>query len=123
MIQSCIVDLVGLDVCNRPLGGLGTEETKPVGGLVGGVHLLLALPQAYREHLALLRVGEEKGSTVTFLHLNCRQDVLYDRPVPLVYAFGVYVEVAYPRVHNTTAFLARGIDTPNYVALSWMYVE
>jgi hypothetical protein len=32
--------------------------------------------------------------------------VLYDRPVPLLYAFGVYVEVDYPREHNTTAFLA-----------------
>jgi len=54
MIQSCDVDLVGLDVCEGSLGGFGTEETKPVGGPGGGVHILLALPQAHREHLALL---------------------------------------------------------------------
>jgi hypothetical protein len=54
LIQSCEVDLVGLDVRDRPLGGLGTEESKPPRRLVGGVHILLALPEAHREHLALL---------------------------------------------------------------------
>jgi hypothetical protein len=42
MIQSRNVALVGLDVFDRPLGGLSTEETKPVGGLGGGVHISLA---------------------------------------------------------------------------------
>jgi hypothetical protein len=51
MIQSRNVDFVGLDVFDRPLG---TEVTKPVGGLVGCVHLLIARPQTHREHLALL---------------------------------------------------------------------
>jgi hypothetical protein len=106
MIQSRNVDLVGLYVFDRPLGGFGPEETKPVGGLVGGVHLLIARPQAHREHLALLWVGEEQGAIVSLLHLKRRYDVLYDRPVPLLYAFGAYVEVDYPREHNTTAFLA-----------------
>jgi hypothetical protein len=54
MIQSRNVDFAGLDVFDRPLGGLGTEVTKPVGGLVGCVHLLIASPQTHREHLALL---------------------------------------------------------------------
>jgi hypothetical protein len=67
---------------------------------------LLALPQAQREHLASLCVGEEQAAAVTTLHLERRLDVLYDRPVPLLYALGAYVEVAYPREHNTTAFLA-----------------
>jgi hypothetical protein len=112
MIQSCDKDFVGLDVRDRPLGGLSTEETKPLGGLIGGVHILLALPQAHREHLALLWVSEQQTATVTFLHLDRWHDVLYDRPVPLLYALGAYVEVAYPREHNTTAFLARGMYTP-----------
>ena len=76
------------------------------------MHLLLALPQAHREHLTLQYVGEEQSAAVTFLHLDRRDDVLYDRPVPLLYALGAYVEVAYPREHNTTAFLARGMYTP-----------
>ena len=103
MIQSRNVDFVGLDVFDRPLG---TEVTKPVGGLVGGVHLLIARPQAHREHLALLCVGEEQGAIVSLLHLKRRYDVLCDRLVLLLYAFGEYVEAAYPREHNTTAFLA-----------------
>ena len=41
--------------------------------------------------------------------------MLYDRPVPLLYPFGAYVEVAYASEHKITSFLARGIDTPNYV--------
>jgi hypothetical protein len=28
--------------------------------------------------------------------------MLYDRPVPLLYEFGAYVEGAYPREHNTS---------------------
>jgi hypothetical protein len=110
-IQYCDVDLRGLDVCDLPLGGFGTEETKPVGGFIGGVHLLLALPQAHREHLTLQYVGEEQSAAVTFLHLDRRDDVLYDRPLPLLYAIGAYVEVAYPREHITT-FLARGMEDP-----------
>jgi hypothetical protein len=51
MIQSRNVDFAGLDVFDRPLG---IEGTKPVGGLVGCVHLLIARPQTHREHLALL---------------------------------------------------------------------
>jgi hypothetical protein len=54
----------------------------------------------------LLCVGEEQGAIVSLLHLKRRYDVLYDRTVPLLYAFGAYVEVDYPREHNTTAFLA-----------------
>jgi hypothetical protein len=38
--------------------------------------------------------------------------VLYDRPLPLLYAIGAYVEVAYPREHITTTFLARGMEDP-----------
>jgi hypothetical protein len=112
MIQVCDVDLRGLDVCDLPLDGFGTEETKPVGGFIGGVHLLLALPQPHREHLTLQYVGEEHSAAVTFLHLDRRDDVLYDRPVPLLYAIGAYVEVACPREHIITAFLARGMEDP-----------
>ena len=46
MIQSCAVDLVGLNVFDRPFEGFSTEDSKPVGGLISGVHLLLVLPQA-----------------------------------------------------------------------------
>ncbi len=42
MIQSCDVDFVGLDVCDRSFCGLSTEETKLVGGLVGNVHISLS---------------------------------------------------------------------------------
>jgi hypothetical protein len=51
-------------------------------------------------------VGEEQATAVTILHLKRRYDVLCDCLVLLLYAFGEYVEAAYPREHNTTAFLA-----------------
>jgi hypothetical protein len=57
MIQSCDEDLVGLDVCDRSFCSLSTEVTKPVGGLVCGVHILLARPQAHRELTDNLEVG------------------------------------------------------------------
>src|SRR5215208_526270 len=68
MCQLCAVDLVGLYVCYRAFDGLGTEDSKPVRGLIRGVHLLLAFPQSYREHLALLCVGQEQAATETRLH-------------------------------------------------------
>jgi hypothetical protein len=40
------------------------------------------------------------------VHLERWHDALYDRPVRLLYEIGAYVEVAYPREHNTAAFLA-----------------
>jgi hypothetical protein len=106
MRQSCAVDLVGLDVCDRAFGGFGTERSKPVRGLVGGVHLLLIFPQAHREHLAAIRVGEEQAATVTILDPKRRYDVFFDRTVPLLQAFRAYSVLGYPREHGTTAFLA-----------------
>ena len=122
MIQSCNVDLVGLDVYDRAFDGFSTKDSKPVRSLVGSVHLLLVLPQAHHEHLAAIRVGEETDAAVTNLHPERREDVLFDLTVPLFEALRAYFQLGYPREHGTTAFLARGMDTPNYVALSWMYV-
>jgi hypothetical protein len=95
--QSCAVDLVGLDACNRAAGGLGAEGTKPVRGLIGGVHSFLVLPQAHREQLPALRVTEEQAADVTGLHPECRDDVVFDRVTPLLQALGVYGELGYPR--------------------------
>jgi hypothetical protein len=83
MHQSCVVNLVRLDVCDRAFDGFGIERSKPVRGLVGCVHLLLALSQAHREHLTFLWVGEEQASVVTMLHPERRDEVLLDRALPL----------------------------------------
>ena len=83
MRQSCAVNLVRLDVHDRALGGFGAEGSKPVRGLVGGMHLLLILPQGHRKHLAALGVGEEQAATITSLHPKRRDDVLFDRTAPL----------------------------------------
>jgi hypothetical protein len=52
--------------------------------LLGGVHLLLALPQGHRQHLAALAVGENQTSVETALHLERRQDVFYALALHLV---------------------------------------
>jgi len=104
MCQLCAVDFVGLDVCDRAFDGCGTEDSKPVRGLIRGVHLLLALPQRHREHLALLLVGEEQAATETRLHPERREEVLLDLSLLLLEALRVYGVLAYPREHNTTAF-------------------
>jgi hypothetical protein len=62
MIQSCAVDLVGLDVFDLAIEGFGTEEAKAVGSLVGGVHLLLVLSQRHSEHLVILFIGQEQAA-------------------------------------------------------------
>src|SRR5215208_2299693 len=69
MIQSCAVDFVGLDVFDLAVEGFSTEDSKPVGGLVVGVHVLLILPQRHSEHLVVLFIGKEQAARVTFLHL------------------------------------------------------
>ena len=86
--------------------GCGTEDSKPVRGLIRGVHILLALPQSHREHLALLWVGEEQAATETRLHPERREEVLLDRNLPLLKALRSNGVLAYPREHNTTAFPA-----------------
>ena len=106
MIQSCAVDLVGLNVFDRPFEGFSTEDSKPVGGLISGVHLLLVLPQAHREHLALLWVGEEQASTETRLHPERRDEVFFDLTVSLLEALGANVELGYPGENGSTAFSA-----------------
>src|SRR5215203_1661221 len=106
MRQLCAVDLVGLDVCDRAFDGCGTEDSKPVRGLIRGVHLLLALPQSHREHLAFLWVGKQQAATETRLHPECREEVLLDLTLLLLEALRVYGVLAYPREHNTTAFPA-----------------
>src|SRR5918993_741058 len=106
MIQPRDVDLVSLYVFDRTFCGFGTEDSKPVRGLVGGVHLLLALPQSHHEHLALLWVGEEQAATETRLHPERREEVLFDLTLLLLEALRVYGVLAYPREHNTTAFPA-----------------
>jgi hypothetical protein len=68
MIQSCAVDVVGLNVFDLAVEGFGIEDSEPVGGLVGGVHVLLVLPQRHGEHLVVLFIGQEQAARVTFLH-------------------------------------------------------
>src|ERR671933_1842455 len=84
MHQSCAVDLVGLDGCHRAASFFSAEGSKPVSGLVGGVHLLLVLPQAHREHLAALWIAKEQAAAVTGLRPECRDDVVFDRAAPLL---------------------------------------
>jgi hypothetical protein len=83
MRQLCAVDLVGFDTRDFAFHGSGTEGPKPDRGLVGRTHVLLGLPQAHGEHLALLRVAEEQTATVAGLHPEGRDEVLFDRTLPL----------------------------------------
>src|SRR5215212_3443689 len=106
MCQLCAVDLVGLYVFDRAFDGCGTEDSKPVRCLIRGVHLLLALPQCHREHLAFLWVGQEQAATETMLHPERREEVIFDRNSPLLEELRSNGVLAYPREHNTTAFVA-----------------
>ena len=105
MRQSCAVDFVGLDIRDLAFDRFGTERSKPDRGLVGRVHVSLLLPQAHREHLAFLRVAEEQPAAVAALHPEGRDEVLFDRTLPLMQALRAYFVLAYPREHVTTAFL------------------
>src|SRR5215210_2569389 len=106
--QSCAVDLVGLDVFDLAVEGFSTEDSKPVRGLVGGVHVLLVLPQRHSEHLVVLFIGQEQAARVTFLHPQGRDEVLFYLMVSLLEALGVNVESGYPGEHRSTAFLLEG---------------
>jgi hypothetical protein len=74
------------------------------------VHLLLVLPQCHREHLSAIRATEEEAATVTGLHHERGDDVVYYRTVALLEALGAYGILGYPREHGT-AFPARGMNT------------
>src|SRR5918994_5249415 len=104
MSQSSVENLVGLNVCDGTFEGFGTEDSKPVRSLVGGVHIFLTFPQGHREQLTVLRVGEEQATAVTHLHPERWDDVLFDLPVPHFEALRAHVEPGYPREHSTTAF-------------------
>src|SRR5215210_400481 len=108
MIQSCAVDFVGLDVFDLAVEGFGTEDSKPVGGLVGGVHVLLVLPHRHSEHLVVLFVGQEQATRVTFLHPQGRDEVLFYLMVSVLEALGANVEPGYPGEHGSTTFLLEG---------------
>src|SRR5215210_2513140 len=111
MRQSCAVDLVGFDVCDLAFDRFCTECPKPDRGLVGRLHVSLVLPQAHREHLAFLRVAEEQTAAVAGLHPEGRDEVLFDRTLPLLQALRAYFVLAYPREHVTTAFLVHHTDS------------
>ena len=112
MIQSCDVDLVGLDVLDLAVEGLSTEDSKPVGGLVGGVHVLLVIPQRHSEQLVVLFISQEQVARVTFLHPQGRDEVLFYLMVSLSEALGTNVEPGYPGEHGSTAFLLEGLPIP-----------
>ena len=63
----------------RPAGAQsGLAVIEAAYRLVGGVHLLLCLPQAYREHLAALWVAKEQAAAIAGLHPERRDDVVFD---------------------------------------------
>src|SRR5215217_340379 len=112
MVQSCAVDLVGLNVFDLAVEGVSTEDSKPVGGLVGGVHVMLVFPQRHSEHLVVLFIGQEQAARVTFLHPQGRDEVLFNLMVSLLEALGANVEPGYPGEHGSTAFLLEGWTIP-----------
>ena len=112
MIQSCDVDLVGLDVLDLAVEGFSTEDSEPVGGFVGGVHVLFVLPQRHSEQLVVLFIGQEQVARVPFLHPQGGDEVLFYLMVSLSEALGTNVEPGYPGEHGSTAFLLEGLTIP-----------
>ena len=104
MIQSRPVHLVGLDVFDLAVEGFGTEDPEPVRGLIGGVHVLLVLPQRHGEHLVIFFVGQEQATRVAFLHPQGRDEMLFYLMVSSFEGLGANVELGYPCEHGSTAF-------------------
>src|SRR5215217_8312611 len=81
-------------------GVLGSECPIPVGMLIGGVHSLLALPQGHREHPAVRPVAEEPVATITTLHPERGDDVLFGCAQGLILALWGYGPLAYTGKHT-----------------------